>query len=350
MTDFESPQNRLGYIDTLKAFAIFMVLIGHLTDNSILEQYIFSFHLPLFFWVSGFLFNPIKYQHFGSFLRQRLKTLVVPYFIFAFISFLFWFFVVRGLSVRGQVNLLNPWYPFWGIFYGIGVEPWRNPLDVALWFLPCLFVTEIIFWHINKYMRGSFYFVALILSAIIGYVTSISMEFRLPWSADVAFTAVVFYAVGNMAKNRVADKVNFNMTWAIIALTSLAVGFLLSVINGKVDMNYNYYGNPFLFYCSAFAGIVFWFYIMRILPPSKVMAYVGKNTIIIVGLAGISSFVLRGLLYLLSNDLLSMGKMGIAVTFVYSVFQISLLVPVMYVINRYAPFIVGRDQRARSML
>ena len=143
MVDIESRKPRLVYIDMLKSFAIFMVVIGHRTDNAILEQYIYSFHIPLFFWISGYLFNPDKCERLSIFLSRRLRTLVIPYFTFAIISFLFWFFVVRGLSVRGQIYSLDPWYPFWGLFYGIGVEPWRNPLDVALWFLPCLFISEL---------------------------------------------------------------------------------------------------------------------------------------------------------------------------------------------------------------
>lgn len=341
--DSSPTSNRIGYIDMVKAFAIFMVFIGHRTDSTILEQYIYSFHLPLFFWISGFLFNPTKYQQFKSFFSRRFRTILVPYFLFALISFIFWFTVVRSLSIRGQVFTVNPWFPFCGIFYGIGVGQWRNPLDIALWFLPCLFVADMIFWHINKYLRGGHKVFALIIFGIVGYVTSRWVPFRLPWSADVAFTAVVFYSAGSMARNRDAKIINLWLVWKIVAMASLAaLGFSLSFINGKPDMNYNFYGNPFLFYSAAFAGIYFWYYMIRLIPTVRVIEYIGQNTIILIGLLGVSSFILRGSYYVLFGALSTVEKTGLIETVIYTVLEISLLIPVMYVINRFAPFILGR--------
>ena len=344
-TDNFVPPSRLGYLDVLKAFAIFMVLIGHRTDSIILEQYIYSFHIPLFFWISGFLFNPLKYPQFRGFFYQRFRTILVPYFLFALLSFTFCFFVVRGLSVRGQVYSLDPWYPFGGIFYGIGIEPWRNPLDIALWFLPCLFVSEIVFWSINKYIKRNYFVFVLIIFGIIGYCASLWLPFRLPWSADVALTAVVFYGIGYGYRNMDKQVISLPLVWKISGTILLAVlGFTLSVINGKADMNYNLYGNPLFFYCAAFSGIYFWYYVIRVLPHNRAVAYIGQNTIILVGLLGISSFIIRGFHYLLFGALGSMGKSGIIETVIYSILAISLLIPVMYLINRFAPFILGRGQ------
>lgn len=241
-------QHRIGHLDMVKAFAIFMVFIGHKISYITAEQYIYSFHLPLFFWISGFLYDPVKSQQFRSILSRRLRTVIVPYFIFALISFSFWFVIVRGLSVRGQVLSLDPWHPFLGIFYGVGVGQWRNPLDIALWFLPCLFVTTMIFWYINKYLSGRSQVFALIIIGAIGLMTSMWLPFRLPWSADVALTAVVFYGTGYIARKRDEQISNLKWFWKAAVMASLAaIGFLLSFINVKVDMNHNFYGNPLLF-------------------------------------------------------------------------------------------------------
>ena len=271
--------------------------------------------------------------------------LLVPYFIFALSSFIFWFFVVRSFSIRGQVFSINPWFPFWGIFYGIGVDQWRNPIDIALWFLPCLFVTEMIFWHINNYFRGSTQLFAVLLCGIVGYVTSIWAVFRLPWSVDVAFTAIVFYSVGNIARNWDERIISLKWIWKIVGMTSLAVlGYCLSLINGKPDMNYNFYGSPLLFYSAAFSGIYFWYYMIRLLPTMRLFEYMGQNTIILIGLAGVFSFILRGSYYLLFGSLYTVEKTGFIETVIYTVLEISLLIPVMYVINRFAPFILGRGR------
>jgi len=257
--------------------------------------------------------------------------------------------VVRGLSVRGQVYSLDPWYPFGGLFYGIGVEPWRNPLDVALWFLPCLFISELFFWSIIKYVSKRFQFPTFIILGVIGYCTSLWLPFRLPWSADVALTAVLFHGLGYSYRNMDKQVIRLPLGWKISGAIFIGIlGFVLSIINGKADMNYNFYGNLLFFYCASFAGIYFWYYVIHTLPINRAVSYIGKNTIIIVGLLGVSSFVIRGIQYLLFGTLDSLGKAGIITTIIYSILDITLLVPVMHLINRFTPFILGRDTLARQ--
>lgn len=50
--------NRISYIDILKGFGIFFVVFGHVTHIGELRDYIWNFHMPLFFFVSGFLYKP----------------------------------------------------------------------------------------------------------------------------------------------------------------------------------------------------------------------------------------------------------------------------------------------------
>ena len=123
---------RIVWLDSLKGLGIFLVIFGHLLPASVLTQYVYAFHVPLFFVVSGYLFDRRRYG-FRQLVLRRLRTLIVPYFVFATVSFLFWFVVVRGLSVGGRALEANPLKPFVGIFYGVGDDEWSVPLNVALW-------------------------------------------------------------------------------------------------------------------------------------------------------------------------------------------------------------------------
>ncbi len=339
-----TPYGRIGWIDTLKAFALFSVFFGHKTNCTVLETIIYSFHIPIFFWISGYLFKVTKYPNFRTFLWRRFRTLMVPYFVFASMSFAFWVLVVRSLSVRGGVYSIEPWQSFVGIIYGIGSGPWHHPLNVALWFLPCLFITDIYFWFINVRL-GSLKarIVALCFFCFTGLLFSCVLPFRMPWSADVALCAVIFYTAGyytgrnDSFLNHVTLK---QKTTAIIFFGVL--NFLLALANGKADLNYNFYGNPLFFFGAAFSGILFWYLIIRETRDFRFISYLGENTIILIGMAGISSFVLRGLSYLLFNNLLVENKFFLFDSLVYSIFEIALIVPVIYMINRFAPFILGR--------
>lgn len=52
---------RLPWIDALKGFGIMLVVFAHYSLPVALDTYIFSFHMPLFFFISGFLLNFVKY-------------------------------------------------------------------------------------------------------------------------------------------------------------------------------------------------------------------------------------------------------------------------------------------------
>jgi acyltransferase len=336
------PQ-RIPWVDLAKAFAIFLVLIGHMTVDVGLKKYIYSFHLPLFFWISGYLFNDKKFTEFQTFFKRRIFTLVVPYFIFSVFSILFCFFVVGPMSIRGETHALNPWFPFIGIFYGVAKGYWRNPINPALWFLPCLFITEMIFWLVQRYFNKIVYLFMIILCGVVGFCIRGYISFRLPWGLDVAFNAVVFYAIGNSSKNLLDKLVALQWRWKAGLLILLITGSIgISMLNGKVEMSANEIQNPFLFYFAALCGIFFWLLIIRNIPPINIALFLGQNTITIIGLYGVSDFVLRGMFFAVKHKLPNLDNIGMLSVLMYSILQILILLPIILLINRYLPFILGR--------
>ena len=156
-------------------------------------------------------------------------------------------------------------------------------MNVALWFLPCLFIVAVIFYPIKKKYL-------LFIFPIAGYMVTF-LPFRLPWSFDVALTAVVFYAIGNLYKD----------TW--LDYKALPLLFLFHLVfcflNTPVDMNYLVYGNIFFFYISACSGVLFFSVLFKYLKKNTILEYIGRNTIIIIGLLGITWFILEGVSHLL---------------------------------------------------
>ena len=78
-------KNRETWIDMLRGIGALLVLLGHLVpETSKLKFYIYSFHMPMFFFISGYLFkykNNIKYL-----IKDKFKKLIIPYFVFNVIS------------------------------------------------------------------------------------------------------------------------------------------------------------------------------------------------------------------------------------------------------------------------
>ena len=72
---------RIKELDVIKAVGIFLMIFDHVWWGDLAHIYIQSFHMPVFFIVSGYLWKPG--QNTSRIARRRFKTIMVPYFSFA---------------------------------------------------------------------------------------------------------------------------------------------------------------------------------------------------------------------------------------------------------------------------
>jgi acyltransferase len=96
---------RFDFIDNMKGIGILLVILGHL--NFFMDPFfvdiIYSFHMPLFFFVSGFLI----WERLGEFSLTRCFTVCInnylkPYLVFFLISVFFFLLKtdIRGWSIE----------------------------------------------------------------------------------------------------------------------------------------------------------------------------------------------------------------------------------------------------------
>ncbi len=133
-------EERLSYIDIAKGIGIICVVIGHVIPYGPLWYFIYSFHMPLFFFISGMVCNYSKYT-IKAFVYRRLKTLLIP-FIFWYISQIACFFIVDNGSI----------FKF-----------------RALWFLWVLFLTELLYCpisNVKSYPKVIFILIGCLLLAL----------------------------------------------------------------------------------------------------------------------------------------------------------------------------------------
>ena len=69
-------QQRDAVLDILKGFGIIFVLVGH-SLGGIVHNFIYSFHIPLFFLVSGYLY---KQRPFKEQVKKDWSRLMIPFF------------------------------------------------------------------------------------------------------------------------------------------------------------------------------------------------------------------------------------------------------------------------------
>lgn len=274
-------QARLDYIDIAKGLGMFTIIWGHIVVWGVTNPFVYAFHIPLFFFLSGCVFNREKYSNYKEFLIKKIKSLLVPY---VFFSLLTWcIFVVYERLINGT-NIQDNIQPLLQTFIAQGSGGYLVH-NVPLWFVTCLFVVENVYWFLSK-LRTKFIIVVIaLLCAILGYfmnthpyASSIIDGFdftKLPWNIEVAFSALLFYALGSLLINKytheglinyVANRRTFHIIVCVVLWGIVVIG---SLYNGHVSMGSNQLGNPFLFYFSATCGVVAMLIMTILLGSSK---------------------------------------------------------------------------------
>ncbi|MDC1262111.1 acyltransferase family protein [Polaribacter sp.] len=88
---------RIDWIDQVKGFGIILVVYGHNFPS--IEDYIYSFHMPLFFLLAG-IFHPKKSNF--QVIKKRVQQILIPYFLWSFLLFIFWFSVWIVYALLGN--------------------------------------------------------------------------------------------------------------------------------------------------------------------------------------------------------------------------------------------------------
>lgn len=347
----------LRWIDALKGFAIIMVVVGHMNIPSNLLKYIFSFHMPLFFFIAGYLSNLDKYLNSPeSFLKNKFKSLIIPYFSFTIMAYVYCliFDAIYQPEIR-NIKIFSDGFSaeVYEVLYSTG----SDLLNYPLWFLTCLFATETLFYFIvRKYSHQRNKLLLLIIFiSIIGYLYPLYINFRLPWNFDIALTSIVFYSTGYQLRKYYSKN---ERPTSLYKNTSLLIGFfcihifLLFIVGKNIprfDLNTMIYGNYFLFYMITFSGIFTYIFLFQGIKQSRILEFYGRNSLIILGLHIIISDFLSDMTEFLDLNIISPKKNILSfISFIFLV--LVLMLPIIKLINRYFPLLIGKKETNRKEL
>ena len=333
-------KTRLQYLDVCKGMGILLVVLGHIFLTNPARVWIYSFHMPLFFFLSGYIFFYNKTTNFKEFIFKRFKVLIIPYFAFASVWYVYWLVAERKL--RPESLDINPLKPLIGIFYGVGSET-GLVFNIVLWFLPCLIITEIIFYLITKNIKNNKnIFIILFTNSIIGYLISIYLDFKFPWGINIMFTSIVFYGVGYFFhKSNLENKIT-SVQERLFIVILLFINVISAFINKSVDMNFLNLGNYFLYYISAISGLLFLYLISKKIQHVKWLSFLGKNTLVIMCIHDPIKRVVIKIVSIFVN----LPSEVIRDSTFYSIICLFIImiisIPIIYIANRYTPFVLGK--------
>lgn len=173
---------KIKWIDYAKGFAMLCVVFGHsivgnIRENNIilgtLYNYIYLFHMPLFFFLSGFLYQKNENKYLESkttnFVCKKAKSLMLPYFTYSILTYLGVAIAIK-LPKIGAI-LIQSGYSVSNIWSSIKeIAIWQNSLDQHLWFIYALFIIFVINFIFIKNIdnkKGIFYLIVLLIVHII---------------------------------------------------------------------------------------------------------------------------------------------------------------------------------------
>ncbi|CAM4037231.1 hypothetical protein BAQ44_20840 [Bacillus mobilis] len=325
MKDTLNSSSRIQAIDIVRGITISLVVMGHTEMPPQLNNIFSAFRMPLFFMVSGYLLNVTKHSdNFSTFIQTRIWRLLIPYFSAGILFYIIW--IIR--QYYNQDYTLSWYEPIIGIFYGNGEMLYVN---VPIWFLICLFCSEVLFLAIMSLIQSYKNSLQLLIFIGIGFIGGyISYYVHLPWGLDIAFVVQLFLYIGNKFKSIGLFKCfHFPITFIII---STILFIILNPINGLIDINNRIYGNIILFYINGFLGSVIMLYAAQLLGNSKVFSkifiYFGKNSINILIFHNATFWFLSMLNNTLHSPLLSHW-------FIYTIFGITMSLFISFIIKKY---------------
>lgn len=79
---------RIKYLDYTKGIAILFIIMGHIYLEGNFITWIYSFHVPLFFIISGIVMNYDKSKCFKEFFIKKFKSIMLPYILFSIFNIL----------------------------------------------------------------------------------------------------------------------------------------------------------------------------------------------------------------------------------------------------------------------
>ncbi len=235
----------LPWIDACKGIGILLVVLGHVTEDGFLNRFLYLFHMPLFFFLSGYLHT--AQADFRDFFRRKSIHLLLPY--VSFLVLLYPAEVFHVLKHGADAHSLG--YHALTLLWG-GNQ--MQGLYGVFWFLTCLFATQqVVNWLLVKCSLATT--VAVVLCGLLAsYANSVFFPwFGLPLDLNVCVAAMPFFLAGYLWRRFTVDK------WWIAPAAAAGVGFALWEIKRAVPLAYNMrgaaYGVPVLSFVLALCCI-----------------------------------------------------------------------------------------------
>ncbi len=258
--------HRLQWLDVAKGITILLMVLGHTSIPWRFSNFIFAFHMPLFFIASGWCTLWGKYN-VGEFILHKFKTLLIPFIMYSAAVLL-----IAYLSEYEDITLE-------GVFF----EGWKG---YALWFVPVLFISMILAKLITMlpitWVRYTVCIGLIVIGALLRYY-----RVQIPWTMATVPYATFLVLFGSSMK-KYTQIIERPKLWIIVLCLLLTVAISQ---RWRLDLAWNCILPVSVLTLGAVAGTVMMFmvssYLTKMLLVANVLAAIGKETFVVLAFSQI---------------------------------------------------------------
>ena len=364
-----SEKKRIIYFDIAKGIGIILVLIGHLQTDTIFSytpyvlslcSWIFSFHMALFFIISGMLISCKREEEkdFKETVKKKFRSIMIPYFWF---SLIYVFIVLYSLLISKVVPLKTLFIQLWYVIgmYGMNV----------LWFLPALFAAEVLFLFIIKHfgkLKSVFVIIIICITAagvnfLRGNMQSVPEVYerlnelivtiiRPVFACAYILTGYWLFKGFEVFDSRIKKS---KMVQIILLPVLLTANIYLNRINRPVDFRSVVLNNYILYYICSVCGSLFIILLSRTLSETKIggsgvflpLRFYGVNSLVFMAVhnnSSVRNLAERTAMYLNQYLTRARGYICYATVIIICLTYVTLTI---LLINRFFPFLTGKPIR-----
>lgn len=277
-------------VDVCKGIAIVLMVIGHSGCPLWLSNFIYSFHMPLFFFFSGYFFTPPP--SYKIYLIRKVNNLYIPYLKWS-LTFLALHNMLCKLNIYGCLDIENRSFQMYTLmdfinrfFYIVCSMEKHEPLLGGFWFIKVLFLGSLLyvlfmmlFERINLQERKFYIFVIFLVLAI----TSKFFDVHFPVIGNVGILCmgVVFITIGSIYKGIEFKSVygwGFSVSLLFIMVVLLRLFPVCTLFTDYIHVIYCLF--------VSVIGIMFTFSISCNIRGrlQNILSYIGAHTLVILSL------------------------------------------------------------------
>ena len=331
--------NRLNWIDWAKVIAISFVVFGHIpqVSGSFPQHYIVTFHMPLFFFISGYLTK--KELLNANTLKKYWQTLIIPYLLYNFVFFPYW--IIRHIMTSSNIA----WYDFIKPLFGILTlqipTPVSEPLNQVTWFIAALLVMKMVLALCNYSKNLSTLIFILIGVSTILYIANKHYVFTHSITTDGFLKCFPFFLIAHLFKQHrlVSERPN-SIDWLICPIGISASIFIYLYVGGP-SSDLLLFG--LRFWAISLTAIAGTLSLCKLLDDivSPIISNLSIGTIVIMGLhwmmIGTTNAILSKLFYI-EGGIVYPSIIAIILMVIYE----AMLYPVIIFFMKKHPFMLGK--------